>query len=153
MKQFTQTQIAQILDNLTGRLADYIEECEKLPSKYECDQCGRNAKENFACNCERPQVEEYQACPVCGEWIEIRESVWAHCFSTHIVYIGKSELLLDNKRVQRAFVDFLEELLNKAKSYRPVIRTLGTVMIDIMCEQYEDEEELEKATAFINQRI
>ena len=153
MKQFTQTQISQILDDLTGRLADHIEACDKLPSKYECDQCGRNDSENFACNCERPQVEEYQACPVCGEWIEVSESVWAHCFSTHIVYIGKNELLPDNKRVQRAFVDFLEELLEKAKGDRPVNRTLGDMMIHLMCEQYEDEDELKKATDFINQRI
>lgn len=150
MKQFTQTQIAQILEDLLSRLVDYIEECEEIPIKYECYECGRNSNEHFVCNCERPHVEEYQSCPVCGEYIEVSESVWTCCFVDRLV---KNELLPDNKRVQRTFVDFLEELLEKAGNDRPVNRTLGDMMIHLMCEMYEDEDELKKATDFINQRI
>ena len=69
------TQVAKILEELTGVLADYIEACNAIPSKWECYECGRNSSEHFACGCERPRVDEYVKCPVCGEWIEVDEPV------------------------------------------------------------------------------
>ena len=139
------TQVAKILEDITNELVIYIEECEKLPSKYECYECGRNSSEHFACGCERPRVDEYKECPVCGEWIEVDEPVWTCCFKTNTVCSGEIELLDDNEVRQEAFIALLSALLKKAEEVnRPVNRSLGDVMIDVMCDSYE------KATDFVN---
>ena len=136
MKLFTQTQIAKSLEDLTGEVADYIEKCEKLPSKYECYECGRNSKEYFTCGCERPRVDEYVKCPVCGEWIEVDEPVWTCCFASNIICSSEVELL--------------GKLLGQSRKQKPVNRSLGDVMIDVMCDSVEDEDKLKEATDFVN---
>ena len=144
------TQVAKILEDITNELVIYIEECEKLPSKYECYECGRNSSEHFACGCERPRVDEYKECPVCNDWVEVDEPVWTCCFKTNTVCSGEIELLDDNEVRQDAFIALLSALLKKAEFNRPVNRSLGDVMIDVMCSAYEDADELKKATDFVN---
>ena len=151
MKHLLATQVAKILEDITNELGIYIEECEKLPSKYECYECGKNSKEYFTCGCERPRVDEYVKCPVCGEWIEVDEPVWTCCFATNIIRSGENELLDGNKPRRRVFIELLCDLLKKAEEVnRPVNRSLGDVMINVLCSAYEDADELKKATDFVN---
>ena len=151
-KHLLATQVAKILEDITNELGIYIEECEKLPSKYECYECGRNSKEYFTCGCERPRVDEYVKCPVCGEWIEVDEPVWTCCFATNIIRSGENELLDDNEVRQEAFIALLSALLKKAEFNRPVGRSLDDVMINVLCSAYEDEDELKEATEFVNSK-
>ena len=148
-KHLLATQVAKILEELSGVLADYIEECNAIPSKWECYECGRNSSEHFACGCERPRVDEYKECPVCEDWVEV--PVWNCCFATNIIRSGENELLDGNKPRQRVFIELLRDLLKKAEEVnRPVNRSLGDVMIDVMCDSYEDEDKLKEATDFVN---
>ena len=150
MNHLLATQVAKILEDITNELVIYIEECEKLPSKYECYECGRNSSEHFACGCERPRVDEYKECPVCNDWVEVDEPVWTCCFKTNTVCSGEIELLDYNEVRQEAFIALLSALLKKAEAERPTGRSLGDVMIDVMCDSYEDEDELKEATDFVN---
>lgn len=145
-KRMLTKQVGKILEDLTGLLTDYIEECEQLPSKFECDECGRNSAEHFTCNCHAPKVCEYKECPVCGEWIDVDdEEVWECCMSDRV--IDESDLEDQHKE---AFLYLMKDLLKKAKAKRPINKSLDDVMIDVMCDAYEDEASLKSATEFVN---
>ena len=135
-KHLLATQVSEILEELSGVLADYIEECNAIPSKWECYECGRNSSEHFTCGCERPRVDEYKECPVCNDWVEVDEPVWTCCFASNIICSSEVELL--------------GKLLGQSRKQKPVNRSLGDVMIDVMCDSVEDEDKLKEATDFVN---
>lgn len=146
MSKLTAQQVQEIVEGMASRLSDYIAECEELPSKWECAECGRNNSENFPCGCHNPKVREHKECPQCGEWIDLGvEPVWACCMAIKVVDESK---IKDCYKQQ--FSELLHKLFKKAEATRPINRDIDEQMIDVICDAYEDSLSLKEATDFIN---
>lgn len=151
MKELTAPEVQEIVEMMASRLLDHIEECDGLPSKFECDECGRNSNEYFVCVCHSPKVCEYKECPQCGEWIAINEidvddePLWHCCMTTKVV----DESTIEDCYKQK-FSEFLNAIFKKACESRPMNRSIDEHMIDVICDYYEDDASLKEATDFVN---
>ena len=145
-KKLSTTQVQEIVEGMASRLSDYIAECDELPSKFECYECGRASNEYFVCGCHHPSVSEYKECPVCGEWIDIDDTPVWHCCMT-VKVVDESEI---EDGYKQQFSKLLNKLYKKAQETRPVNRDIDEQMINVICDYYEDDASLKEATDFVN---